>query len=385
MKIALYYPWIYLKSGIEKTILALIKGSTHQWTVFTSHFDRDATYPEFQDIEVIELKKVSVKRSYLDVLWAAVTIFNQKIDMESYDALFVHSEGLGDLITFRNHQKPVICYCWTPLKIIHDPMARREYLKNNKFKISVFLLAAYFFKIIDKFAWRHYKYIYCCSNEVKNRILKAGLARSSNQIEVVYPGVDIKNINPIAVYEPYFLHPARLKWWKNIELSITSFKDFQNRYPDFNNFRLVVAGQVDEGSKSYYNKLLNMSKGYSAIQIIANPSANELVQLYKNCYAVLNTTLNEDWGLVPLEGMAYGKPIIAVNQGGPKESIIDKKTGILAEPTTSCFMQAMKILVEDKSLVLKMGAQARKHSLEYDCSYFIKKIDNYFECLCKKA
>ncbi|MBU4312962.1 MAG: glycosyltransferase [Candidatus Omnitrophica bacterium] len=37
--------------------------------------------------------------------------------------------------------------------------------------------------------------------------------------------------------------------------------------------------------------------------------------MFQNCYAVLNTTLNEDWGIAPLEGMSYGKPIIAANQG----------------------------------------------------------------------
>ena len=48
--------------------------------------------------------------------------------------------------------------------------------------------------------------------------------------------------------------------------------------------------------------------------------------------AVLFTPLNEDWGIAPLEGMMYGKPVLANNQGGPSESILPGVTGWLVRP-----------------------------------------------------
>lgn len=380
MKIALYYPWIYLRSGVERTILELTKRSRHQWTIFTSHFDGDSTYPEFKKRKIIELKKVPVSRSYTAVLKAAVTILSQKIDLREYNALWVHSEGLGDLITVRNHERPVICFCHTPMKVIHDPLARKAYLERNRCKKPFFALFSALFRFIDRSAWRNYNHVFSVSEEVKNRILKAGLA-VPRDIEVVYRGVDTEEIRPTWKYEPYFFHPARIKWWKNVELSINAFMEFQGRFPDFNDFDLMIAGQVDKGSKAYYERILDMARANSHIKIIPDPSEEMIKDLYESSYAVLNTTLNEDWGLVPLEAMAYGKPVIAVNQGGPKESIVDKKTGFLAEPTPEAFAAAMKRLAEDRGLLLKMGKDARAHSLGFEWGNFIRKIDDYLDRL----
>ncbi|MCM8792015.1 MAG: glycosyltransferase family 4 protein [Candidatus Omnitrophica bacterium] len=383
MRIALYYPWIYLKSGIERTILEIKKRSRHQWTIFTSHFDIDSTYPEFKDIEVIELKRISVRRSYLRVLEAAIKIIFQRIELKDFDCLWVHSEGLGDLITFRNHKKPVICFCHTPLKIIHDPFIRQVYLKNNPFKKPLFVISSFIFKIIDKLAWRNYRGVFAVSKEVKERILKAKLI-SPEKVEVIYRGIDLEKIKPTWVYESYLFHPTRIKWWKNIELGIEAFKLFQKINPKFNNFKLIIAGQIDKESINYYRKLLNLSKENPHIEIIADPTEEKMSTLYSNCYAVLSTTLNEDWGITILEAMAYGKPVIAINQGGPKESIIDMETGFLVEPSVEDYSQAIKNLVDSKDLVIELGKKARGESLKYSWNNFIKKIDDYIDSLKNK-
>lgn len=380
MRIALYYPWIYLRSGVERTILELVKRSRHNWTIFTSHFDKEGTYPEFKDLEVIQLKRISVKRSYLEVLKAVITIILQKIDLKNYDILWVHSEGLGDLINFRNHSKPVICFCHTPLKIIHDPYTRRLYLKNNYLKFPLFIIASFIFKLIDRSAWHNYRYIFCTSKEIKERILNAKLAKEE-KIEIIYRGLNLEKIMPTWIYEPYFLIVSRIKWWKNIELGIEAFDLFQRKAPQFYNFKLIIAGQVDAGSKIYYQKLVKLASINRDIKIIPNPKEDELCSLYKNCYCVLSTTLCEDFGISIIEAMGYGKPVIAVNRGGPKEIIVDKKTGFLVEPKKEEFAKKMFVLASSKELVIEMGRQARYESLKYDWNNFVKRIDDFLDSL----
>src|SRR5665811_2455076 len=187
MKIAIYYPWVYLRSGVERMMLELVRRSRHDWTIFTSHYYPDQTFPEFSDLQIVELSRVSVNRGYLAVSAAAVTILKQKIDLSDYDALVVSSEGLGDFITFRNHDVPVICYCHTPLKVIHDSFVREKYLNENPRMKLPFIIFSGIFNCFDRLAWKHYRHVFCNSDEVRKRIISARLA-SDEKVEVLSPG-----------------------------------------------------------------------------------------------------------------------------------------------------------------------------------------------------
>jgi len=382
MKIALYYPWIYLKSGAENTILEMVKNSRHEFTIFTNHYEPINTYAEYRNLNIIELADIPVNRSYYKVCYAAFKIMTQKIDLIDYDALIVVSEGLGDFIVFRNsHSRiPITCYCLTPLKITHDSLTRQIYLDKNRLKKPFFIFFEKLFRFFDKIAWERYSYVFCDSNEVKNRILKAGLAPPAN-IEILHPGIDLDSIKPTWQYDNYFLQPSRIKWYKNTSLAIEAFKKFYLENPGLRKFKLIIASQVDKASKPYYEYLLALSKDIENIRIIPNPDDELYKNLFQNAYAILHTAFNEDWGIVPLEAMAYGKPVIAVNQGGPTESIIDKETGFLVNPNAQEFSKAMKTLAEDINLVQKIGKNSRTASLKYDWKNFVKRIDSYFDSL----
>lgn len=64
--------------------------------------------------------------------------------------------------------------------------------------------------------------------------------------------------------------------------------------------------------------------------------------LFSSSICLLYTPSFEHFGIVPVESMIYGVPVIAVNNGGPKESIVDGKTGFLVDPTPKAFADAMK-------------------------------------------
>ena len=242
MKIAIYYPWLYLRSGVERMMLELVRRSRHDWTIFTSHYNPEQTFPEFSDMEIVELTKVSVNRGYPPVSAAAVTILRQKIDLSHYDALVVSSEGLGDFITFRNHDVPVICYCHTPLKVIHDRFVREKYLNENPRMKLPFIIFSAIFRFFDRLAWKHYKHVFCNSNEVNNRILSSGLA-PNKKVEVLRPGLDVSQMQPTWVYEKYFVVVGRIKWWKNVELASESFSEFQRHNPEFSALQLTSTGE----------------------------------------------------------------------------------------------------------------------------------------------
>src|SRR5439155_1765393 len=104
--------------------------------------------------------------------------------------------------------------------------------------------------------------------------------------------------------------------------------------------------------------LQRRAAGDTAITFQMNPSTVELEALYDRCYALVFPSLNEDWGIVPLEAMAHGKPVLAVNSGGPTESVVDGETGFLLEPSAAAFATKMTWLVEHSEEARRMGVAA---------------------------
>ena len=66
------------------------------------------------------------------------------------------------------------------------------------------------------------------------------------------------------------------------------------------------------------------------VRLIDSPSQEQLRELYRRA-AVLAFPVEEDFGLVPVEAMACGTPVLALNRGGASESVIDGETGALVD------------------------------------------------------
>ena len=189
-RVALYYPWIYVRSGVERTILELVRRSRHQYTVFTNHYDAGQTYPQFRAFErLVVLRKVPVERSFGTVLRAASIIVRQKLPLDSFDALLISSEGLGDLVTFRNSSKPVFCFCHTPVRPVYDPVYRRVWLQRHPRSRLMLGMFSKLYHAVTRAAWRRYRRVFVNSAEVRGRVLTGGLCQP-DRIEVLHPGVD---------------------------------------------------------------------------------------------------------------------------------------------------------------------------------------------------
>jgi len=372
MKIAIYYPWIHLTSGVERTILEIVKRSDHEYTIFTNHYDKRGTHPEFNNLKIIQLVKVPVERDLLSVLKAAIIITFQKIDLNTFDLLLVHSDGLADLITFRNYKIPIVCYCHTPLRPVFDKLYRKEVLKKcNTISKTLFYFLSLAFKYLDRRLWRKYSYVLFNSRETLRRARNGGLLRElKNKYCILNPGVDLKKTKPGKNFRKYFLVPGRIMWTKNIQLAIEGFVLFK-RNIKYKDFRLVIAGQVDQKSKSYLSHLKDAVNKRSDIKFIDSPEEKLLNKLYAGCWATLHTAFNEDFGLTLLESNAYGKPVIAVNSGGYMDSQINKKTGLLVPSYPRYVADSLALLADKKELTMSMGAFARKNVRKYDWQNFI--------------
>ena len=387
MRVALYYPWIHLTSGAERVILELSVRSRHQWSVFTNHYDPDHTFPELKATGIREFGRISVKRNVRTTAVNCWRLLRQKLPLDNHDALIVLCEGLGDLVLLRNGSIPAICLCLTPLRAAFDPHYRDNALsRRGAVGKAAMRFGAALFSAADRILWKKYSAVVCISQEVRRRVVAARLA-SPQRIQVAYPGPSINQVSAgqgaVTTMGDYFLLPGRIMWTKNIELAIRAFERLRAARPDLKHFKLVIAGIVDHKSGEYYGELQRLAASSSNIEFRIHPSDSELADLYAGCRAVLFTAFNEDWGIVPLESMAFGKPVVAVNRGGPRETVVDGVTGFLEEADPEAFALRMAELAGDAGLASRLGQSGMIRVELFSWQAFTECIDTVVDRTCR--
>jgi glycosyltransferase involved in cell wall biosynthesis len=384
MKVALYYPWIYLTSGSERVIVELARRSRHEWKLITSHYEPQNTFPELRQMHVSELRTVSVRRDVISTACSAATILRQRLPIDDCDALFVLSEGLGDFILFRNHRKPSLCYCLTPLRAAFDPVYRDQAFRKRGLLGRLALSAGLaLFAAVDRLAWRRYTRVLFLSREAVSRAGQAHLL-TNRPPDVLYPGMGLSADRPSDRQDPFFLIAGRIMWTKNVQLGIHAFQSFTAAHPAARQARLVIAGIVDTKSVAYLEKLRSLTAADPRIEFRIAPSDAELRRLYEECFALLFPPLNEDFGLVPIEAMAFGKPVIAVNRGGPLETIQHGVQGFLEEPTPEAFANRMADLYFHPPRAREMGRMGFQRARLFSWEHFVGRIDDELEAIAGK-
>jgi len=146
--------------------------------------------------------------------------------------------------------------------------------------------------------------------------------------------------------------------YKRVDLAIDAFNRLGKR--------LIIVGSGGEE-----RKLKTLAK--RDIEFVGWASEDALPAYYAGCHALVFPG-EEDFGIVPLEAMASGKPVIAFGKGGALETVVDGRTGVLFnEQSVECLEQAVKRL---EGLTFD-GNALRTHALQFDRSIFEQKISQF--------
>ena len=131
----------------------------------------------------------------------------------------------------------------------------------------------------------------------------------------------------------------------------------------------ILLGDIQKGEYAK-NLLKNLPLN---VKYVGEISEEELANLYGDCKGLITTALDEDFGMTPLEAMSAGKPIIAVNEGGYKESIINNINGKLVNSDVESLIYAIKDISKNPKIYKK---NCIKRAKEFDVKLFIRKIKN---------
>lgn len=134
--------------------------------------------------------------------------------------------------------------------------------------------------------------------------------------------------------------------------------------------RLIIVGGNMRGDHSdNYVKILQKNLPEN-VTLTGEVSDFELCDLYARCKGFLCTAVDEDFGITPLEAMASGKAVVAVNEGGYRETITPA-TGLLVEPDVDSIVSAARQVSENPQLY-RQACLARAE--EFDIKIFKEKI-----------
>ena len=173
---------------------------------------------------------------------------------------------------------------------------------------------------------------------------------------VSYLGVDNRLFKPMNVLkENFVLSVGQCIPEKGFEFILKSLNQINKE------LRPVFILVTDHGNIHWENYLKKIAiKLDVKLKILNLISDEELVLLYNQAKMVVYTPYNEPFGLVPLESMSCGTPVVGVNDGGVKETITNGKTGILTERDVKLFANAVESLLKNPENVEKMGEESIK-------------------------
>ncbi len=187
-----------------------------------------------------------------------------------------------------------------------------------------------------------------------------------------------------------FLSINRYERKKNLPLAIVAFAKLLEEVEEDqkSKIHLIMAGGYDERvteNKEHYQELKDLAESLDVIDqvsFVRSFSDFEKLQLLAVCTALIYTPSNEHFGICPLEAMYMHRPVIAVNNGGPLETVIDGRTGFLCEPDSKEFARKMLHFVRNPSASISLGDVANEH-VENNFSFdaFSTKIDDIVQSL----
>jgi len=163
---------------------------------------------------------------------------------------------------------------------------------------------------------------------------------------------------------------------------------------DFAGVHLVVAGGYDElvsENCEYLNELRSRAAQLavsSHVTFLCNVTAAEKHSLLLKSTCLLYTPDNEHFGIVPVEAMHAHCPVIAVNSGGPCETIVDGITGFLQPATATDFADAMRKFIGEGGAELrrKLGEAGNERVQQcFSFDSFTVKLDRIVRMLCSSS
>ncbi|NIZ46891.1 glycosyltransferase [Entomospira nematocerorum] len=280
----------------------------------------------------------------------------EALDLSQYDLIISSESGPAKGILAPSHI-PHICYCHTPMRYLWDYY--HHYLRSSR------LVTRFFFSWLapslrswDALTSHRVDTFIANSHNVARRIQRIYHRESI----VIHPPVDLPPQEEIlyAEKQSFYLFLGQVTSYKRVDLAIETFRQ--------NGLKLVIAGGGD--------RLKNLPSNITSLGFVSSAKREELLLQAR----ALIFPGEEDFGIVPLEAIAHGTPVIAYARGGALETVIPNVSGILFEEQTVISLQSAIDTMEqslntfNKEKMYRHAAQFSKQRFQKEFSRTIQQV-----------
>jgi glycosyltransferase involved in cell wall biosynthesis len=356
LKTAIIYDYLNQRGGGERVVAALHE-IFPEAPIFTSIVDQNSLWPELAtaDIRPSWMQKLPGLnrhfKKYLPLYPKAIESF----DLRDFDLVLSSSSSFAKG-AIRGPNALHICYCLTPMRFVWN---YENYVKGENFNCfyrSVLPLFIAHLRRWDQQTITRPDHYIAISSAVSLRI-KGIYGRDA---EVIFPPVDVQKYTLSQKTDDFYLIVSRLNSYKRIELAVEAFNQL--------GLPLKIIG-----SGPFYNTLKKMAR--PNVSLLGRLPDREVADYYAACRALIFPG-EEDFGIVPLEVNAAGRPVIAFKGGGALDTVSEGVNGIFFEESTArSLIEAVKSFESGKFIFDPQ--EIRKHALRFDKEVFKDKMKNY--------
>jgi glycosyltransferase involved in cell wall biosynthesis len=310
-RVALVHEWLVGWGGSESVLLSLSRLFPGAPIFTLVHAPGTRVRDAFADREI---RTTPLQRLPWIGRWYRATLplmpaAWRSLDLGAFDLVISSSHAFSKAVRKAPGARH-LCYCHTPPRYLWDLNA--EYRRGLATSLRGPLLS--WLRRQDRDAASGVDEFIANSRFVADRILRI-YGRTAS---VVYPPVDVDELHPAPelAEEGYYLAGGRLVAYKRVDVAIRAAN--AGRLP------LVVFGDGPE------RRRLEALAGPTVRFVEAGTGASGVGDLLRGCRAYVFPGV-EDFGILPVEAQACGRPVVALARGGVLESIVDGVTGILYE------------------------------------------------------
>lgn len=355
MKIAiLHYWWLSNRGGeaVCKALLELYPSADLFVHVCDDDTVRNALPPNFSGtIKKSFISRMPGAKSHYQKYLPLMPLALEQLDLSAYDLVLSSESGPAKGVITRPDAVH-ICYCHSPMRYIWD-MYHEYHAGAGKLIRLLFPWIAHRLRIWDRLSADRVDHFIANSRFVAARIQKYYRRES----EVIHPPVNTGEFSHSEPRSDFYLCLGQLVAYKRADLAVQAFNEL--------GLPLIVVGEGE-----IFDSLARQAA--PNVRLMGRQPFPVIKDLLQRCKGLIFPGM-EDFGIVPVEAMAAGAPVIAFARGGALETVIHGETGVLFhDQTVGALVQAVEA-VERGDFTFDPAALHR-HAEKFDKTVFLQHV-----------